>query len=164
MRPRSLKPDSRICAISVPNTRPPSAASPVKVSVNVIPSRKRYPIERRMTSKSRLENMAALFPRDVAGDRQASLQETHARDDDGIDQEIKYGRSRKRLEHLKGKFLHRARLAGEFDQADGDRDRGVLDGVEEFGRQRRQDNAKRDRQQHIAIALRRGQAERGRGL
>ena len=67
------------------------------------------------------------------------------------------------FEHLKGKFLHGARLAGQLDQADGDGDRGILDGVEKFGRQRRHDDAKRHRQQHVAIGLRRRQSKRGRG-
>ncbi len=63
MRPNSLKPDNRINAISVPKIRPPSAESPVSVSVKVIPSKNRYASERRMTSKSKLANIsAAHFP------------------------------------------------------------------------------------------------------
>ena len=34
-------PDSRISAISVPKTRPPSVASAVSISVNVMPSKNR---------------------------------------------------------------------------------------------------------------------------
>ncbi len=63
MRPSRVNPDNRINAISVPKIRPPSAASPVSVSVNVMPSKNRYPSERRMTSKSKLASMgAAHFP------------------------------------------------------------------------------------------------------
>ena len=106
----------------------------------------------------------AHFPDDVAGDRHRALEEAHAGDDDDIDQQIQHGRGGEGLEHLKRKFLHRARLAGQLDQADGDGDRRVLDGVEEFRRQRRQDDAKRHRQQHVAIGLQRRQPERGSGL
>src|SRR5882757_10736053 len=128
MRPSSLKPDNRINAISVPKIRPPSAERPVSVSVNVMPSKNRYPSERRMTSKSKLANMGAgSLPRDIAGDRQAALEEAHGDDDDDIDQQIQHRCGGEGLEHLKGKFLHRTRLAGEFDEADGDRHRRILD-------------------------------------
>src|ERR1700741_567007 len=99
----------------VPNTSPPSAPSPVSVSVNVMPSRNKYPNERRMTSKSKLANMA-LLPRYVAGDRHRSLQEAHADDNHDIDQEVQQCCTRERLEHLKRKLLHRPGLAGQFDQ------------------------------------------------
>src|ERR1700722_7506161 len=151
MRPSTLKPDNRISAISVPKTRPPSAAKPVSVSVNVMPSKNRYASERRMTSKSKLANMGALLPGNVAGNRQSALQESHGDDDDDVDQEIQHRRGGEGFEHLKGKLLHRPRLAGQFDQADGDGHRGILDGAEEFRRQRRHDDAKRHRQQHVAI-------------
>src|SRR6185312_16970761 len=94
---------------------------------------------RRITSKSKLTNIA-LFPRDVAGDRDAALEEAHAGDDDGIDQEVEKRRGGESLEHLERKLLHRARLTGQLEQADRDGDRGVLDGVEEVRRQRRQDD------------------------
>src|SRR3954471_14260707 len=140
MRPGSLKLDSRIRAISVPKMRPPSAAKPVRVSVNVMPSRNKYGSERRMTSKSRLPSMGALFPRDVAGDRQPALEQAHAGDDDEVDQKIQHGRGGEGLEHLEREFLHRARLAGQFDQTDSDRDRRVFDGIEKFGSERRHDD------------------------
>src|ERR1019366_5485308 len=143
MRPSSLKPDSRIRAISVPNTRPPEAARPVSISVNVMPSKNRYPSERRMTSKSKLANIGALLPGNVAGDRQSALKEAHGGDDDDIDQEIQHRRRGEGFEHLEGKFLHGTRLAGQFNQADGDGHRSILDGVEKFGGQRRHDDAKR---------------------
>src|SRR5947207_8480386 len=59
MRPSSLNPDNRINAISVPKIRPPNADRPVNVSVKVMPSKNRYPSERRMTSKSKLANIGA---------------------------------------------------------------------------------------------------------
>src|SRR5258707_3407653 len=91
MRPSSLNPDSRIRAINVPKIRPPSAPRPVSVSVNVMPSKNRYPSERRMTSKSKLANMGAgSLPRNIAGDRQAALDEAHGDDDDDIDQQIQH--------------------------------------------------------------------------
>src|SRR5260370_6173435 len=120
MRPSSLKPDSRINAISVPKIRPPSAESPVSVSVKVMPSKKRYPSERRMTSKSKLANIGVLFPGDVTGDRHASLEEAHRGDHDDIDQKIQHRRGREGLEHLKGKILHPPGFRGQFDQADGE--------------------------------------------
>src|SRR5216684_1518641 len=143
MRPSSLNPDSRIRAINVPKIRPPSAPRPVSVSVNVMPSKNRYPSERRMTSKSKLANMRGSLPGNVASN-----------DDDDIDQEIQHRRRREGLEHLKGKFLHRPRLGGQFDQADGEGHRRILDGREKFGSERRHDNAKRHRQQDITIGLR----------
>src|ERR1700676_1291427 len=102
MRPGSFRPDNRISAISVPKIRPPSAPSPVSVRVNVMPSKNRYPSERRMTSKSKLANMIALLPGNVAGDRQAALQPAHRDDDDDIDQEIQHRRRGKGFEHLAG--------------------------------------------------------------
>src|SRR5476649_2381231 len=128
MRPSSLNPDSRISASSVPKISPPTDASPVSVSVNVMPSKNRYPSERRMTSKSKLANIGGSLPRNVAGDRDRALKEAHGDDDDDIDQEVEQGRGREGLKHLEGKLLHRARLAGQFDQADGDGHRSVLDG------------------------------------
>src|SRR5450631_2676911 len=113
MRPSNFRPDSRIMAISVPKIRPPSVARPVSVRVNVMPSKNRYPSERRMTSKSKLANMIALLPGNVAGNRQAALKQTHRDDDDDIDQQIQHRRRGKGFEHLKGKFLHRPRLAGQ---------------------------------------------------
>ena len=63
MRPSSFRPDNRISAISVPKIRPPNAARAVSVSVNVMPSKNRYPSERRITSKSKMVNIgAAHFP------------------------------------------------------------------------------------------------------
>jgi len=44
--------ESRIIASSVPKKMPPTIASAVSVSVNVMPSRNRYTQERWMTSKS----------------------------------------------------------------------------------------------------------------
>src|SRR6266436_6277381 len=149
MRPSSLNPDSRIRAISVPKIRPPSAPRPVSVSVNVMPSKNRYPSERRMTSKSKLANMRVSLPGNVAGDREPALEEAHGDNDHDIDQEIQHRRGGKGFEHMKGKFLHGTRLAGQFDQADRDRHSGVLDGREKFRSERRHDDAKRDRQQHI---------------
>src|SRR3569832_2504656 len=105
-----------------------------------------------MTSKSKLLNMV-LFPRDVAGDRDVALEEAHCGHDDGVDEEIEKSSGGEGLEHLEREFLHRARLSGQFEQADGDRDRRVLDGVEELGGQWRQDDAECHRQQDVAIAL-----------
>src|SRR3982074_1988140 len=110
MRPSSLNPDSRIRAINVPKIRPPSAPRPVSVSVNVMPSKNRYPSERRKTSKSKLAKMRASLPADVARKRGPALKEAHGHDDDDVDQEIQHRRRREGLEHLKGKFLHRPRL------------------------------------------------------
>src|SRR6202171_1995943 len=132
MRPSNLKPDSRIMAISVPKIRPPSAARPVSVSVNVMPSKNRYPSERRMTSKSKLANMRVLFPGNVAGDRQPALEEAHGSDHNDIDQKVQHRRGSEGLEYLKGEFLHRAGFRRQFNQADGEGDRGILDGREKF--------------------------------
>src|SRR6202043_1545153 len=103
-------------SISVPKISPPSAESPVSVSVNVMPSKNRYPSERPMTSKSKLANIAALLPRDIAGNRDRALKEAHSGNDDDVDQEIQHGRRGKRFEHLKRKFLHRAGFRRQFNQ------------------------------------------------
>src|SRR6266446_9177740 len=132
MRPSSFSPDSRINASSVPKIRPPNAARPVSVSVNVMPSKNRYPSERPITSKSKLANIGGSLPGYVAGDRYCAFEQAHRGNDDDIDQEVQHGRGGKGLEHLKGEFLHRPRLTGQFDQANGDRHRGVLDGREKF--------------------------------
>src|SRR5258705_6759908 len=118
MRPSHLNPDSRIKARRVPNISPPNAARPVSVSVNVMPSMNRYPSERRITSKSKLANMGALFPGDVAGDRQPALEEAHGDDDHDIDQQIEHRRGGESFEYLKREFLHRPPPAGPFEQAD----------------------------------------------
>src|SRR6267378_1170676 len=113
MRPNSLNPDSRIRAIRVPKISPPNAASPVSVSVNVMPSKNRYPSERRMTSKSKLANICVgSLPGYVAGNRDRALEEAHGRNDDDIDQKVQHGRGGKGLEHLKGKLLHRPSFGG----------------------------------------------------
>src|SRR5450432_3544196 len=104
MRPSSLNPDSRISASSVPKIRPPTDASPVSVSVNVMPSKNRYPSERRMTSKSKLANIGGSLPRDIAGDRDTALEPAHRGDNDDIDQQIEQRRGREGLEHLEGKL------------------------------------------------------------
>src|SRR4029079_14420580 len=154
MRLSNLKPDSRISASKVPNTRPPTAESAVSVRVKVMPSTNRYPSDRRMTSKSKLLNIGCpLLPGNVAGDGHLAFEKTHADHDDDIDEEIQHRCGREGLEHLKRKLLHGARLAGQLDQADGDGDRGVLDRAEKLGRQRRQDDAERGREQHIAVRL-----------
>src|SRR5258705_4982321 len=154
MRPSHLNPDSRIKARSVPNISPPNAARPVSVSVNVMPSMNRYPSERRMTSKSKLANMGALFPGDVAGDREPTLKEAHAYDDHDIDQEIQQRCGGERLEHLERKILHRPRLSWQFDQNDGDCPRRILDCAEKFRSQRRPGDTTRHMQQHITLGLR----------
>src|SRR5450756_2139263 len=121
MRPSTLKPDSRIRAISVPKTRPPSAERPVSISVNAMPSKNRYPSERRMTSKSKLANIGpGSLPRDVAGNRQSALKEAHGDNDHDVDEEIQHRCRGEGLEHLEGKLLHGAGFTGQFDQADGD--------------------------------------------
>src|ERR1019366_3236229 len=101
MRPSSLKPDNRISAISVPKIRPPSAERPVSVRVNVMPSKNRYPSERRMTSKSKLANIGpGSLPRDVAGNRQGALKVAHGDNDHDVDEEIQNRCRGEGLEHL----------------------------------------------------------------
>src|ERR1700730_2419303 len=105
MRPSSFNPDSRIRAINVPKIRPPSAPRPVSVSVNVMPSKNRYPSERRVTSKAKLANMRVSLAGNVARKREHAFKEAKCNDDDDIDQEIQHRRRREGLERLKGKFL-----------------------------------------------------------
>src|ERR1700709_641680 len=164
MRLSNLRPDSRISAINVPNTSPPTAESAVSVSVNVMPSRNRYPSERRITSKSKVLNIRRLsLPGDVAGNGDPAFEEAHGGHDDNVDKKIQHRRRREGFEHLERKFLHGAGFAGQFDQSDGNGDRRVLDGREKFRRQRRQDDTKSNGQQYVAIGLHRRQPERGRG-
>src|SRR3979409_1062717 len=146
MRPSNFRPDNRISAIRVPNTSPPTAESAVSVSVNVIPSRNRYPSDRLITSKSKLLNIRSLsLPGNVAGNGDPTFEKAHSGHDDDVDEQIQYRRGREGFEHLERKFLHRAGFAGQFDQSDGNGNRCVLDGAEKFGRQRRQDDAEGDR-------------------
>src|SRR3954471_8667385 len=91
IQPSNLNPDSRINAISVPKVSAPTTESAVSVSVNVMPSKNRYPSERRMTSKSKFENIGGSLPADIAGNRYRAFQEAHRDDDDDVDQEIKHG-------------------------------------------------------------------------
>src|SRR5439155_18282916 len=118
--PSSLKPDKRINAINVPNIKAPATARPVNVSVNVMPSKNRYPSERRMTSKSKFENIGGSPPANVAGHRHRALQEAHQDDNHHINQEVKQGRRGEGLENLKRNLLHGAPLAGELNPAHGD--------------------------------------------
>src|SRR5258708_32819375 len=98
MRPSSLNPDSRISAINVPKIRPPSAPRPVSVSVNVMPSKNRYPSERRMTSKSKLANMRGSLPGDVARNREPARKEAPGHADDDVDQSAQPRRRRAGME------------------------------------------------------------------
>src|SRR3954463_10737663 len=94
MRPSSLKPDNRISASRGPNTSPPTAESAVSVRVNVMPSRNRYPSERRITSKSKLLNIRwPSLPGNVAGNGHLAFEEAHADHDHHVDEEIQHCRS-----------------------------------------------------------------------
>src|SRR3954463_10040418 len=105
MRPSSLKPDNRISASRGPNTSPPTAESAVSVSVNVMPSRNRYPSERRMTSKSKGLNIRSSLPEIVAGNDDPTFKEAHASHDDEVDDQIQHRGRREGFEHLERKFL-----------------------------------------------------------
>src|ERR1700712_1693302 len=107
MRLSNLRPDSRISAINVPNTSPPTAESAVSVSVNVMPSRNKYPSERRMTSKSKGLNIRSSLPGNVAGNGDPAFKEAHGSHDDDVDEQIQHRRRREGFEHLERKFLHR---------------------------------------------------------
>src|SRR5574341_2133288 len=150
--------ESRIMASSVPKMIPPVIAIAVSVSVNVIPSLKRKGRERWMTSKSKPANMSV--PRqgsaagaDQARDLHALLDPAHAVYHDQRDADVDEGRGGERLEHLEAEFLHRAGARGELHQPDGECDRRILDDVHELGGERRQDDAERLRQQHVAVRL-----------
>ena len=71
--------------------------------------------------------------------------------DDEIGHEVNQRRRRKRFEHLEGEFLHRAGTAREFEQPDRQCDRRILDDVEKLGGERRQHDAERLRQEHVAV-------------
>src|SRR6188474_381011 len=144
--------ESRASASSVPITTPPPVAIKVSMMVKRMPSRNRYGSERMMTSQSKLANIVLPSMRrrrwahaDEAGHSDAPLEPAHAADDDDVDDDVDQGSTGEGLEHLEGKFRHRARRGGELDQADGQSHRGVLDDVEKFRAQRRQDDAERHR-------------------
>src|SRR6185503_8279710 len=146
--------ESRASASSVPITRPPPVAIKVSMIVKRMPSRNRYGSERMMTSQSKLANIVLPSMRrcrrahaDKAGHRDTPLEPPHAGDDDDVNDNVDDGRAGERLEHLEGKFRHRTRCSRELDEADRQGHRGILDDVEKFRAQRRQDNTERHRQQ-----------------
>ena len=100
---------------------------------------------------------------DHARHRDPALDPAHGEGHDDVDHDVDHGRRGEGLEHLEGELLHRARARGELHQPDGEGDRAVLDDVEEFRGQRRQDDAIGHRQQHVAVGLRQREAERERG-
>ena len=123
-----------------------------------------------MTSKSKLENIAAP-PQCVTAcgavpmkPGTATLRSTpaHRVGHHDVDRDVDQRRGGEGLEHLEGEFLHGARARGELHQADGERDRAVLDDVEEFRRERRQDDAVGHRQERVDVGLRQRQPERQR--
>src|SRR5512134_3060731 len=129
--------ESRIIASSVPRMMPPVIASTVSVTVKVMPSLKRYPAERAMTSQSKPVNMLVARlgrtpGRDQPGHRDLPLEPAHAEHDDDVHQDVDDRRGGERLEHLEAELLHRARARGELHQADGQRNRRVLDDVQEL--------------------------------
>src|SRR5215475_7923383 len=70
---------------------------------------------------------------DSARHREAALQGAHGEGHHNVDDDVDQRCRGKRLEHLKGKFLHGAGAGGQFHETDGERYRAVLDGVEQFG-------------------------------
>src|SRR5262245_51751963 len=131
--------ESRAIANRVPITMPPAVAIKVSMMVKRMPSRNRYGSERMMTSQSKLANLvppsmrrSRLAHADEAGHRDTPLEPAHAGDDDNVDDDVDQGGTGEGLEHLEGKFRHRACRGGELDQADGQRHRGILDDVEKF--------------------------------
>src|SRR5712691_11588715 len=98
---------------------------------------------------------------DEAGNAHLPLEGPHEKHDDQVREQINHRRGRKGLEHAKAEFLHGARPAGQFKQPDGQRHRGVLDDVHEFGGERRQDDAESLRQDDVAVGLRWRQPHRG---
>src|SRR5436190_4139769 len=116
--------DSRISASSVPKMMPPVMDSNVSVTVKVIPSRKRYPAERWMTSQSNPAPMSVPRHGGAAdGDQprhaNARFQPTHEHDDDEVGEEIQHRRRGEGLEHVERHFLHGARAPGELEEPDG---------------------------------------------
>src|SRR5450759_5668720 len=105
-----------------------------------------------MTSKSKLENIASMphglrLGAEIARYGDALFDFLHGEGYHDVDNDVDDRRRRERLEHLEGEFLHRASARGQLHQADGERDRAVLDGVEELRGERRQGDTKRHRYQ-----------------
>src|SRR5438067_1618932 len=151
-------------ASSVPKTMPPVAANAVSSSVKLMPSRKRYGNERMMTSKTKLANISMRSHRLARGTDEprhgsAALQQAHAEGNGDIDQNVNERSGGEGFEHLKRELLHGTGARGELHQTDRKRHRTVLDDVEKFRSERRQDDAKRHGQQHVGIGLRQGEAE-----
>src|SRR3954462_3960166 len=61
-----------------------------------------------------------------AGHAHPACQRAHRQYDDEVGEQVQHGRRGERLEHAEAEFLHGARPPGELEQADGERDRGVL--------------------------------------
>src|SRR5688572_15039535 len=90
--------DSRISASSVPKIVPPVIASSVSVTVKVMPSRKRYGADRRMTSQSNPESIrypAGSVPGlrhadggEEPGDPHPALQRAHDDDHHEVGEEV----------------------------------------------------------------------------
>src|SRR4051794_24105506 len=88
------------------------------------------------------------------------LERTHAEHDHEIREQVDDRRRRKGFEYAEAELLHGARAPGELEQPDRQRDRRVLDDVYELGGERRQDDAKALRQDHVAVGLRLAESER----
>src|ERR1700730_11218973 len=94
------------------------------------------------------------FGADKSGYGNALLDIAHREGHDDIDDDVDDRRRSEGLEHLEREFLHGAGARRELHEPDGERDRAVLDDIEKFGRQRRQDDAIGHRQQHVDVGLR----------
>src|SRR5262245_52493067 len=136
--------DSRAMASNVPITMPAPVAIKVSMMVKRMPSRNRYGSERMMTSQSKLANIVVpsmccrgRAHADEAGHRDTPLKPAHAGDDDDVDDDVDQSGAGEGLEHLKGKFRHRACRGSKLDQANGQGHRGILDDVEQCRAQRR---------------------------
>src|SRR5437764_11944189 len=121
-------PESRIIANSVPKMMPAEVARAVSISVNFIPSRKRYGSERTMTSKSKFANIVSPSMRrnrglgtDQAGNRQVLLDVTHADGDDDVDHDVNERRGGERLKGLERELRHLASAGGQLHESDSQR-------------------------------------------
>ncbi|KAG0778530.1 hypothetical protein G6F22_011178 [Rhizopus arrhizus] len=101
---------------------------------------------------------------DQPGNRDMAFKQAHAQHDNAVDDQVDHRRGGERLEDVEAEFLHGARLAGQLQQADGQRHRRILDGAHELRRQGRQHDAERLGQDDVAVHLHLGQPQRGARL
>src|SRR5689334_23134314 len=117
-------PESRATASTRPSSMPPTTARAVSWNVSSRPFHRNGALLIR-TPQSKPPCMSVGSDGNGAGDPRAILDHTHDGDDEARDQAIEYRSDGERLEGREGVLLDLARLRGQLEHADGQRQRGV---------------------------------------